>query len=183
MKIAWILPLVLSAGSASAAGPDPLAVAARLAGTALVGGHAYAIVQSLTDRVGQRLAGSPGAERAVEGARLGAVAALIRSVGTGAYRLPHTGATRYDPKVPSIPYAALAAEDADLVHRLLVAGETVRAKLRLGCGLQGEVESANVVGELRGRQHPDQVVLVGAHLDSWDLGAGAIDDGAGCAIV
>jgi Zn-dependent M28 family amino/carboxypeptidase len=120
---------------------------------------------------------------AVEAARLGAAAALIRSVGTGAYRLPHTGATRYDEKVPAIPFAAIAAEDADLLHRLLAAGEPVRVKLRLDVGWKGEVDSANVVGELPGREKPDEIVVIGAHLDSWDLGEGALDDAAGVAIV
>jgi Zn-dependent M28 family amino/carboxypeptidase len=120
---------------------------------------------------------------AVEAARLGAVAALIRSVGTGAYRLPHTGATRYDDAVAKIPFAAVAAEDAEHIHRLLAGGETVRVRVRLSCGWQGEVDSANVVGELPGKDKRDEVVVIGAHLDSWDLGVGAVDDGAGCAIV
>jgi carboxypeptidase Q len=270
--------------------PDPAQVAARIAGSALVGGHAYSIVQSLVDQVGQRLAGSAGADRgvewavremracglknvrkeavkvprwirgaesvdvvapvtralhaaalggsvptppggisaeilevgsfeelkaaggraqgkivlfnkamartrgfegygstvgmrghgAVEAARWGAAAALIRSVGTGAYRLPHTGATHYDDKLPPIPFAAIAAEDADLLHRLGAAGP-VKVRLKLDVGQKGEADSANVVGELPGKG--DDIVLLGAHLDSWDLGEGALDDGAGVAIV
>jgi Zn-dependent M28 family amino/carboxypeptidase len=117
---------------------------------------------------------------AVEAARFGAAAALIRSVGTGAYRLPHTGATHYDDKLPPIPFAAIAAEDADLLHRLLSAGP-VKVKLRLDVGQKGEVDSANVVAEVPGKT--DQLVVIGAHLDSWDLGEGALDDGAGVAIV
>lgn len=120
---------------------------------------------------------------AIEAARLGAVAALIRSVGTGAYRLPHTGATRYDPEVTAIPYAALAAEDADLIHRSIAGGEPARVKLTLGCKREGEAMSANVIGEVVGREKPRELVVLGAHLDSWDLGAGALDDGAGCALV
>jgi hypothetical protein len=121
---------------------------------------------------------------ASEAARVGAVGALIRSVGTGNYRLPHTGATRYEPSVPKIPAGALAAEDADLLHRLLAAGRAVTIRVALTPSLAPEkVPSANVVGELRGRERPDEIVLIGAHLDSWDLGAGALDDGAGCAIV
>ena len=122
---------------------------------------------------------------AVEAARLGAVAVLVRSVGTGAFRLPHTGALRYDDAVPKIPAAALALEDADLLHRLLSGGKAapVKVRLRLGARMEGEVESANVVGELPGQGQPDEIVLIGAHLDSWDLATGALDDGAGCAIV
>src|SRR5579871_2879890 len=119
---------------------------------------------------------------AVEAAKVGAVAALVRSVGTGAYRLPHTGAMRYDPAVARIPFAAVAAEDADLIHRLLAAGP-VKLRVRLGCRTDGEAQSANVVGEVVGRERPDEIVLLGAHLDSWDLGDGALDDGAGVGIV
>ncbi len=286
-----VFAVTLAAASAHAAPVDPVQTASRIAGAALVGNHAYGVVQSLVDEVGQRMAGSSGADRAVEwalremrsiglknvhkervkvsrwlrgaesvevvapvarplhavalggsvgtpaggisgdiievasfeelkaagakvqgkivlfnkpmtstrgfegygsavglrghgaveAARLGAAAALIRSVGTATYRLPHTGATVYDNKVPSIPFAAIAAEDADLLHRLAQSG-AVKVKLRLDVGYKGEVESANVVGELPGRDKADEIVLVGAHLDSWDLGEGAIDDGAGVAI-
>jgi Zn-dependent M28 family amino/carboxypeptidase len=119
----------------------------------------------------------------VEAAKAGAVAALVRSAGTGAYRLPHTGGMRYDESVPKIPAAALAAEDADLIHRLLRNGQKVRVQLKLTPHSEGEIESANVVGDVPGRERPEEIVLLGAHLDSWDLGTGAIDDGAGCAIV
>jgi hypothetical protein len=118
-----------------------------------------------------------------EAARRGAAAALVRSLGTLSARLPHTGATVFRDGEAPIPAAALAAEDAGLLHRLLAAGGPVRVNLRLGCRTLGEVESANVLAEIRGREKPDQVVLIGAHLDSWDLGTGAIDDGAGVAMV
>ena len=120
---------------------------------------------------------------AVAAARLGAVAAIVRSVGTLSARLVHTGAMSYAEGVPRIPAAAIAAEDADLIHRLLASGETVRLRLRLGCRTLPDVESANVVADLRGRERPEEVVLIGAHLDSWDLGTGALDDGAGVAMV
>jgi carboxypeptidase Q len=120
---------------------------------------------------------------ASEAARRGAVAALVRSLGTLSARLPHTGALMYEEGVPPVPAAALAAEDAELLHRLLAAGQPVRVRLRLGCRTLGEVDSANVLAEIRGRERPDEVVLVGAHLDSWDLGTGAVDDGAGVAMV
>jgi hypothetical protein len=120
---------------------------------------------------------------AVEAARRGAVAALVRSLGTLSARLPHTGALTYEEGVAEIPAAALAAEDAQLLHRLLAAGGPVRVHLRLGCRTLGEADSANVLAEIRGRERPEEVVLVGAHLDSWDLGTGALDDGAGVAMV
>jgi Zn-dependent M28 family amino/carboxypeptidase len=89
----------------------------------------------------------------------------------------------YDDHVPRIPGAAVTAEDADLIHRLLASGERVRVRLRLGCRTLPDVESANVVADLPGRERPDEIVLIGAHLDSWDLGTGALDDGAGVAMV
>jgi hypothetical protein len=293
MLLRCSLAVLVFSSVASAAPPDPGTPAARLTGAALAGGQAYATVSSLADRVGQRLPGSPAADRAVkwaletmqalglknvhkepvqvprwvrgdataelvapallplhavalggsvgtvpagitgevvevssidelkalgdrvkgkivlynkrmvrtatgegygqavglrgrgavEAARFGAVAALIRSVGTGAYRLPHTGATRYENDVAKIPYAALAAEDAEHLHRLLAQGDKVQVRLKLGAHAAGEVTSYNVIGEVPGREKPEEIVLLGAHLDSWDLGTGALDDGAGCAIV
>jgi hypothetical protein len=116
-------------------------------------------------------------------ARQGAVGMLIRSLGTASYRLPHTGAMTYDEGVPRIPAAAISAEDADLIHRLLAAGDEVRVRFTLGCKTLPDADSANVLAELRGSKLPEEIVLIGAHLDSWDLGTGAIDDGAGVAIV
>lgn len=119
---------------------------------------------------------------AIAAAKKGAVAVLIRSVGTGPARLAHTGAMRYFDDVPKIPAAALAIPDAELLRRTLERGPT-RVKLTLTCKQLDEVPSANVVGEVVGSEKPDEVVLIGAHLDSWDLGTGAIDDGAGVAAV
>ncbi|HKQ63170.1 MAG TPA: M20/M25/M40 family metallo-hydrolase [Candidatus Polarisedimenticolaceae bacterium] len=116
-------------------------------------------------------------------ARQGAVAMLLRSLGTADFRLPHTGAMRYATDAPKIPAAAVAAEDALMLHRLLAAGERVRVQLALEASELPDAESANVLAELRGRERPAEVVLLAAHLDSWDVGQGAIDDGAGCAIV
>ena len=113
----------------------------------------------------------------------GAVAVMIRSVGSASLRTPHTGAVKYEGKVKAIPAAALAAEDAMLIHRLLSKGEKVRMNLVLRPRTLQDVESANVVAEIRGNERPDEIVLIGAHLDSWDLGTGAIDDGAGVAMV
>jgi hypothetical protein len=120
---------------------------------------------------------------ASDAARLGAVAALVRSVATATLRTPHTGAMRYADDAPKIPAAAVTIEDAMLIHRLTESGREVRVSLFMGARADPDREGANVVGEIRGREKPEEIILIGAHLDSWDVGAGAIDDGAGCAIV
>jgi carboxypeptidase Q len=115
--------------------------------------------------------------------RYGAVGLLIRSVGTDNNRLPHTGGMHYEKNAPRIPAAALSTPDADLLTRLVRRGGPVRVRLTLGCRAMPDAETANVVGEVPGRESPDEIVLLGAHLDSWDLGTGALDDAAGCGIV
>ena len=120
---------------------------------------------------------------AVRAARKGAVGVLIRSVTPSEARLPHTGAMRYADDVPKIPAAALAVPDAMLLHRLLQGGKTVRVGFTLTCHREPDAPSANVVGEVVGRERADEVVLLGAHLDSWDLGTGALDDGAGVGVI
>lgn len=111
-------------------------------------------------------------------ARLGAVAALNRSVGSADYRLPHTGATRFADDAPKIPAASVTAEDADLIAHLTSEGK-VRMRLVLTPQTLPDAVSYNVVADLKGSEHPEQIVIVSGHLDSWDLGRGAIDDGAG----
>ncbi|MEA2564054.1 MAG: carboxypeptidase [Acidobacteriota bacterium] len=115
--------------------------------------------------------------------KLGAVALLIRSVGTDNNRTPHTGASRYDEGIPKIPAAALSNPDADTLEGQLAGGKPVVFRLKLGARALPEEQSANVIGEIPGREKPDEIVLLGCHLDSWDLGTGAIDDGAGCGIM
>ncbi len=114
-------------------------------------------------------------------AEKGAVALLIRSVGTDSHRFPHTGQTRYRDGVPRIPAAALSAPDADQLDRLLARGP-VRVHLELTPTLFDDAPSGNVVGDIPGRGRGDEIVIVGGHLDSWDLGTGAIDDAAGVGI-
>jgi hypothetical protein len=114
-------------------------------------------------------------------ARLGAVAALVRSVGGAEYRLPHTGQTRYAEDAPKIPAAAVTAEDADLITHLTGEG-TVRMRLTLTPQQLPDAPSYNVIADIKGSEHPEQIVIVSGHLDSWDLGTGAIDDGAGVAL-
>ena len=114
-------------------------------------------------------------------ARLGAIAALVRSVGAAAYRLPHTGSTHYADDAPKIPAAAVTDEDAELMAALVPQGK-VRMHLLLTPQQMPDALSYNVIGDLKGSEHPEQVVIVSGHLDSWDLGTGAIDDGAGVAV-
>jgi hypothetical protein len=113
----------------------------------------------------------------------GAAGYLLRSAGTDAQqRAAHTGVTGFRDPAKAIPAAALTNPDADQLERVLAYGKPVTLKLDLDCGVVGEYTGANVIGEITGRKHPDQVVAIGGHLDSWDLGTGAIDDGAGVAI-
>jgi hypothetical protein len=119
---------------------------------------------------------------ASEAARRGAVAYLHRSLGTDNHRLPHTGALDYISGVARIPAAALANPDADQLERLAALGP-VTVHVTLTPTARKDAQSVTVVGEIKGREKPNEVVLIGAHLDSWDLGTGAIDDGAGDAIV
>jgi hypothetical protein len=110
--------------------------------------------------------------------KVGALATLVRSVGDAAYRLPHTGATEWEPGQTPMPAAALSAEDADLLDRLSTNGP-VSIHMTLTPRRGPDVDSANVLADWVGREHPDEVVVVSGHLDSWDLGTGAVDDGAG----
>jgi hypothetical protein len=114
-------------------------------------------------------------------ARQGAVACLICSVGGADYRIPHTGQTRYADDAPKIPAGAVTAEDAAMIAELTRQGP-VKMKLTLTPQTLAEAESYNVIGDVKGIEHPEQVVIVSGHLDSWDLGTGAIDDGAGVAV-
>lgn len=120
---------------------------------------------------------------AAAAAKLGAVAVVIRSIGTDHNRTPHTGAMRYPDGVEKIPAAALSSPDADLLADEIASGKPVIFRLKLGAHAEPDVETASVVGEIPGREKPEEIVVLGAHLDSWDLGTGAIDDGAGVAIV
>jgi Zn-dependent M28 family amino/carboxypeptidase len=120
---------------------------------------------------------------AAEAATLGAVAMVMRSAGTSAGRTPHTGGQRVSNGIPSIPALALSNPDADMLERQLATGQPVRLRLTSTSRWDGEAQSANVIGEIPGRSHKDEVVVLGGHLDSWDLGTGAHDDGAGVAVV
>ncbi|HMA16870.1 MAG TPA: M28 family peptidase, partial [Thermoanaerobaculia bacterium] len=116
-------------------------------------------------------------------AKLGAAGVLIRSVGTDSNRTPHTGSLKYQEAIARIPAAAVSNPDADLLDRLVRDGKPVRVRFTLGCRGRGEKETANVMGDIPGRGKPEEIVLLACHRDSWDLGEGAIDDGAGCGVV
>ena len=120
-----------------------------------------------------------GASRA---AQYGAVGMLVRAVGPIGLRTPHTGAMRYADDQPRIPAASVSAEDAEALQRLQDRGVTARLRLTMSARMLPDAQSANVVGEIVGRERPDEVVVVGGHLDSWDVGTGASDDGVGCII-
>ena len=113
-------------------------------------------------------------------ARLGAVAALVRSVTPISLQSPHTGSLEYGEGFPKIPAAAVTIEDALLIQRLVDSGSTVAVHLEMEAHMLPDAESANVIGEIPGRERPDEIVVIGGHLDSWDVGAGAQDDGSGC---
>lgn len=129
------------------------------------------------EAVGKRVTG------ASKAAALGAVAVLIRSAGTDNNRFGHTGTMRYADGVRRIPAAALSNPDADTLSRQVASGKTVRFRLDLGARHLDPVMSANVIAEVVGREAPDEIVLLAAHLDSWDVGTGAHDDASGCGIV
>jgi carboxypeptidase Q len=112
-------------------------------------------------------------------ARAGAVACLIRSVASNSIRSPHTGRTTYDSTAKRIPAAALSVEDAMMLHRINDRGEQVVVTLRMGARLLPNATSRNAIAEIVGREKPDEVVVLGGHIDSWDVGQGAMDDAGG----
>ena len=116
---------------------------------------------------------------ASEAAKLGAVGVLVRSITPLAAQLPHTGTLQYDAAAPQIPAAAISIEDALLLDRLQAEGQPVRVSMTMKAHLEKPVVQANVIGEIVGSEHPEQVVVLGGHIDSWDVGQGAQDDGSG----
>jgi len=120
-----------------------------------------------------------GASRA---ARYGAIGVLVRSISPVSLSTPHTGSLGYVDSLPKIPAAAITLEDATLIHRLIQRGETVTVRLQMEAHRLPDAPSANVIGEVVGREHPEEVVAIGGHIDSWDVGQGAQDDGVGLTI-
>ena len=122
------------------------------------------------------------ARGAVAAAKVGAVGALVRSVTPYSQRTPHTGGMSYDSTVRRIPAAAITVEDAEMIHRLVDRGERVRVKLTMSAKTLPDAPSRNVMGEIVGSEKPDEVVVFGGHIDSWDVGRGAMDDGGGVVV-
>lgn len=120
---------------------------------------------------------------AIEASKAGGVAVLVRSLTTRVDDFPHTGLMRYDPNIPKIPAASISTKSANLLSKILKIDSSLNIYLKLNCRNLSPVTSFNVTGEITGNKNPDEIILLGAHLDSWDLGTGAHDDGAGCAQV
>ena len=116
---------------------------------------------------------------AIEAAKVGAVAVLIRSMTNALYKVPHTGAMRYADTVAKIPAAAISTMDADMLSEELQKGNIVSVTLTMDCKTLPEGQAYSVIGEIRGTEYPNEIVLIGGHLDSWDKGTGAHDDGSG----
>jgi carboxypeptidase Q len=112
-------------------------------------------------------------------ARLGAVAVLVRSIASYSINSPHTGALRYDTTVTKIPAAAITVEDAMLLHRMQDRGQKISVTLHMDAHMLPDAPSRNIIAEIRGRERPDEVVVMGGHIDSWDVGQGAMDDAGG----
>lgn len=188
---------VTTLGGSTATGPDgvrgevvafPSLAALKEAPDGSLAGKIVFVDESMArtqDGSGYRVAVAKRRETAYEARRLGAGAALIRSVGTSSHRFAHTGQMRRvgEGDGGGVPTAALSVPDADQLRRILQRGDAVEVRLVLTPQRLPAVTSANVIAEIPGRDAAREVVLVGAHLDSWDLGTGAIDDGAGVAIV
>ena len=126
--------------------------------------------------------GSPRREGPTIASRKGALAIVVRSIGTDQHRNPHTGAMRFEEGVAPIPAGALSVPDAEQVQRILKRGQPVRLKLVLTPRNIGTRQSGNVIAEVPGRDPKAAPILVSGHLDSWDLGTGAVDDASGVAI-
>ncbi len=117
---------------------------------------------------------------AIEASKVGAVASLIRSVGPFSMQSPHTGNMAYEEGVKKIPHAALSLEDAEMLARIQDRGEKIAIQLKMEAHNLPDGYSRNVIADIPGTEHPEQVVIVSGHIDSWDVGQGAMDDGGGC---
>lgn len=118
----------------------------------------------------------------IEAARAGARAGMIRSVGPFGMRTPHTGSTSYDSTVTAIPHFAITQEDAAMLHRMQDRGERIVVRVEMEAMMLPDSPSRNLIGEIVGRERPEEVVVIGGHIDSWDVGTGAMDDAGGVVI-
>ena len=119
---------------------------------------------------------------AIAAAKVGAVASLARAAGPYSMRTPHTGSMSYDSTVKKIPHASVTSEDAMMMRRMINRGDKVRVTLKMSAQTLPDAQSHNVMGELRGREKPDEIVVMGGHIDSWDVGQGAMDDAGGVVV-
>ena len=119
---------------------------------------------------------------AIAAAKVGAVASLARAAGPYSMRTPHTGSMSYDSTVKKIPHASVTSEDAMMMRRMINRGDKVRVTLKMSAKMLPDAQSHNVMGELRGREKPDEIVVMGGHIDSWDVGQGAMDDAGGVVV-
>ncbi len=119
---------------------------------------------------------------AIEAARVGAVASLIRSVTPHSLDTPHTGRMIYSDSISKIPHAAITVENAEMLQRMQDRGEKIVVRLKMEAKTLPDAKSRNVIAELRGREKPDEIILISGHIDSWDVGQGAMDDGGGCLV-
>jgi len=117
---------------------------------------------------------------AVHAARAGAIASLVRSVGSSSLYTPHTGNSHYDDDTPKIPHAAITVEDAMMMQRMQDRGQKIVVRLHMSAQTLPDAPSRNVIAEITGSEKPEEVVVMGGHIDSWDVGQGAMDDGGGC---
>jgi len=117
---------------------------------------------------------------AIEASKVGAIASLIRSVGPFSMQSPHTGNMAYEDGVKKIPHAALSLEDAEMLARMQARGEKLKINLKMEAHNLPDGYSRNVIADIPGAEHPEQIVIVSGHIDSWDVGQGAMDDGGGC---
>ena len=117
---------------------------------------------------------------AVEAAKQGAVASLIRTVGNYSMKTPHTGTSHYADSVKKIPHAAITIEHAKLLQRMQDRGETIRVNLKMDAETKADKPSRNIIAEIKGSEHPEEIIVMGGHIDSWDVGQGAMDDAGGC---
>lgn len=119
---------------------------------------------------------------AIEASRHGAIGSLLRSVGPFGIQTPHTGSMGYNDSFPKTPHGAITLEHAEMIDRIISRGETVRVRLKTSGKWLEDSPSSNVLCELTGSEKPNEVVVIGGHIDSWDVGSGAMDDGGGCMI-
>lgn len=117
---------------------------------------------------------------ASEAAKHGAVASILASVASYSIQTPHTGVMRYADDIPKIPHAAITVEDALLMQRLADRGETIEVTLKMDAQTLPDAQSRNVIAEITGSEFPDEIIVLGGHIDSWDVGTGMMDDGGGC---